>query len=69
MISTENIENDYSGVETFSQFHDVSGNLPDNLVNEVEMLAQQHPEYSINAVFAILLWKGLDCIHNEENLV
>ena len=67
--TTENIENDYSGVEAFSQFHDVIINLPDDLVDEVEKLAQQYPKYGANGIYTILLWKALDRIHEGEVLL
>ena len=69
MKTPENIENDCCGVEAFSQFHDVMINLPDDLVKEVEKLAQQYPKYGANGIYAILLWKALNRIHEGENLL
>ena len=69
MNTTRNIENDYSGVEALAQFHDILINLPDDLIEEIEKLAEQNPKYGVNGVCAILLWKGIDCLNSGQPLV
>ena len=66
--NVENVENDYSGYEAFNRFHDITINLPDDLIEEIKKLAEKHPKYGINGVCAFLMWKGLGYLQDEPPL-